>query len=221
MSKNLSLILSSALLGLFVIFSTLQVQAAPACQGIYKPASQPDVLNLKNYVNNYSEMIPAIREMIDLGLERFEGRRPTGYCYRAVKGLLMDTGLVKKRIDGTFASSAHTRDFLVNRGFINLLDRAPFSTEIRGALDPHIPNGAILVYEGANGVDGGVRPMGQGVGHIEIKCGPNCYLFDGVNPYPGGAHGGHIRREGVLEAGSGPFRRRLVGVYILDFFAIF
>jgi hypothetical protein len=201
-------------------FPVGKVQAAQMCGKVHA-TPVVDVLNLQAYVENYSDIIPAVHDLIELGLQRYSNTRPGGKCYRAVKGLLLDSGLVRKEIEGTFASSAHTKNFLVNRGFVNLLERAPFSSLIRGAYDEHIPTGAILVYEGTNGLDGTERPLGQGIGHIEIKCGPNCYLFDSVNQYPGGPGGGRIRTEGVWESGSGISRRRLIGVYILDFFSIF
>lgn len=205
-------------------FSSYHAKAQNACHEIF---TTPDavgsarVLNLQTYVEHYSEYLPIVNDMIAMGIERYEKKSPKGYCFRAVKQLLWDSGVVRRKVDGTFAYSAHAKNFLVNRGFVNLLERAPFRDSIKGAYDERIPKGAILVYAGTNGVDNSERPLGSGVGHIEIKCGPNCYLYDGVNQFPGGGEGGLIREPGVYEAGTGMQHRRLVGVYVLDFFSLF
>lgn len=205
---------------IFIILS-LQSQAQNRCENIFGSYAikKLSLLELENYANNYIQIIPAVQYMINLGLSTYSQRSPSGYCYRAVKQLLIESGLVKKTIDGTFASSAHTKNFLANRGFINLLERAPFNQLIKGALDEHIPVGAILVYSGTNGLNGGYKQLGEGIGHIEVKCGSNCYLFDSVQEFPGGKN--QFTSENVFEAGAGADLRKLIGVYILDYFSIF
>ena len=216
-------LISRALLAVALMLSFPLASHGNECRDLFQPeqVSPERIVTLKSYVENYADLIPAVKDMIEIGLERFQGRKANGKCYQAVKGLLVDSGLTRRSIDGTFASSAHTKDFLAKRGFINLLERAPFSTEIKGALDPNIPVGAVLVYEGTNGVDRGIREIGKGIGHIEIKCGANCYIFDTVNQYPGGGQFSQIKQPGIMEGGSGYWRRRLIGVYVLDFFALF
>jgi hypothetical protein len=235
MQKPLSMIRSLRdRLKLFYFFSLLNFiicisVASPSlaqltCHQLFDPSkveSQAKVFNLRTYVENYSEFLPVVKEMVQLGIERNHQKKPRGYCFRGVKGLLFDSGLIRKKVDGTFAYSAHAKDFLVQRGFINLLERSPYRDEIRGAYDDKIPVGAVLVYSGTNGRNQAERELGMGMGHIEIKCGPNCYVFDTVNEYPGGASGGLIRDPGIFEVGEGLFRRRLEGVYILDYFSLF
>lgn len=206
---------------LFLIYSLSFTQVnANQCKNLFEDHQLIAVdLQLYDYAQNYANFIEPIQDAINLGLARYQNQKAKGYCYKAVKELLLDSGLVRKEIDGTFASSAHTKNFLVNRGFINLLERAPFKTLIKGALDENIPVGALLVYAGTNGVDGGLRSLGQGVGHIEIKCGPNCYLFDTVADYPGGNN--QFKTPQQFKAGDGVTERELIGVYILDYFSLF
>ncbi|MES2801197.1 MAG: hypothetical protein V4654_01790 [Bdellovibrionota bacterium] len=214
-----------ALYALAILISagnTSSAYAANQCSSLFanrNAVSWMKSLNLQSYVENYAQIIPAVQNMITLGLENFAGKPPRGYAYRAVKKLLIESELVKRSIDGTFASSAHSKSFLKNRGFINLLELAPFNKKIKGAFDDAIPDGAILVYAGTNGADGTLRPLGEGIGHIEIKCGRNCYMYDTVKEHPGANANFHT--ENTFISGEGFEQRQLIGVYILDYFSLF
>lgn len=195
--------------------------ATEACRAaLRQPMDTGTLIALEDYAMNYANFLPPVQKMLALGKQIYQRKEPKGYCYRAVKDLLVRSGLLRRPPEGTWARSAHTRQFLARTGFIDLLTRPPFQERIKGALDEAIPIGAILVYDGTNG-ENGLVPMGEGIGHIEIKCGPNCYLFDTINEWPGGADGGQFRNAGILEAGTDTEQRRLIGVYIFDYFNLF
>ncbi len=206
---------SHLLIVLFLVLSSIESQGS-ACYELFK--DQNKILSLESFVSDYSLWVPGISELISFAQTYDKKPSTTGYCYKAVKKLLMDFGIVHKRPEGTFASSAHTKNFLKDLGFINILNVEPFKSRIQGALDPHIPAGAILVFEGTNGLDGSLRELGKGIGHIEIKCGPFCYIHESRQNLPSN---GLFKNEGEWQAGEGPHQRRLIAVYILDYFSLF
>jgi len=97
---------------------------------------------------------------------------------------------------------------LREQGFINLLNDSSF--DISGPNDPDVPIGAILVYDGRNGSGGTTVPLGEGIGHAEMKTDNGRYCSDFTTSVPGGA--GRIRSG--MQGGTGRRTRRLTGVWV-------
>lgn len=141
-----------------------EAPAPPAPAPTRRPPASPGAVNFDQSVVNYSASAQ-VRRTIDYAL-RHKTARSRRRCYRSVKDALVAGGLIRSWYSDLAAANA--KNTLKQRGFVNLLEREPYRSQITSP--SQAPKGAVLVYSSGT-------PCGRGAsrvadcGHVEIKVG--------------------------------------------------
>jgi hypothetical protein len=160
----------------------------PTCSSQTSDAEKAVVEIQDQMVAGYSEH-SKVRKMLDTAIKS-KRLRSTGYCFRYVKRALQAAGLVPDTLPGTSAKDAGPT--LKKRGFVNLMEMAPWKDKIQSPFDA--PTGAVLVYAGGRH------------GHIELRSDkPDGFVSDYFS---------ESARTGDSEDGLSGSGRALIGVYI-------